>query len=279
MTMMGTRGMLAALAAAVLLLGGLAGGLVRSQARERTAIEREFERRATLAASLTSSALHGTAVQYRTIFGGAPGGLDVALRRAQGSQPDTVAAILDATGNPLARWPAGASVTRLVATPTVRQALAGRFAISNLMPTTGQPRTVELMIAAPFQARGGGRRVAIEVLDAGFISAFATAYLTSAPAIRGGQAYLIDANGRVISSSQGACPERRSPTRRWAPHCGGARQAGTEATATSPSRASPGPRGERCFRHPAARCSHRCRARRSAAPGCCTRPSSRRCSR
>ena len=194
--------MLAAAVVAVLLLGGLAANLARNQARARTAIEQEFERRATLAASLTSSALRGTIVQYGAIFGGPREGLPEALRDAQASQPGAQAAVLDAAGRPLARFPADRSVARLVATPTVRRALAGEFALSSLTPAAGRPGGFDLTIAAPFVSPSG-RRVAVEVLDAGFISAFATAYLTSAPAIRGGQAYLVDANGRVISSSSG----------------------------------------------------------------------------
>ena len=188
----------AAVALAALLIAGLAYNVLHSQARARAGLEQEFGRRATLAAGLTTAALNSTTGQWRQAFSGPGSSLPAAMVRLQSFNPDAAAAILDGRGRALATWPAGDPATDLLGSEVVRRALAGRVALSDLERRHGR-RLVT--IAAPFALPGGGRRIAVEVLPADVIASFASAYLASAPAIRGGRAYLVDGNGRVLASS------------------------------------------------------------------------------
>jgi diguanylate cyclase (GGDEF)-like protein len=201
--------LVAALLIGASLVGGLAYSVVHSQARARSDLEEEFGRRASSAARLTSAALASTTPQqFRETFDGPASGLVAAMRTFQSFDPDPRAAVLDADGRPLVTWPIGSAVGDLARTPTVRAALRGRLTVSDI--STERPRTI--MLAVPFDT-ASGRRVGLQVLPADVIDGFASAYLAGAPAIAGGDGYLIDGSNRVLGSSTGIEPGRVLPER------------------------------------------------------------------
>jgi diguanylate cyclase (GGDEF)-like protein len=191
-----TRQLLAALALAALLIGGLAYNVVHSQARARAGIEQEFGRRAALAAGLTTAAFNSTADQWKQGFSGPRSSLPQAMEQLQSYNADSGAAVLDARGRLLVTWPLNARRPAFLKSPTARRALAGRLSISDI--DGGGPG--QLLAGIPFDTPSG-RRVALELLPSEIIASFARAYLASAPAIRGGRGYLIDGNSRVLAAS------------------------------------------------------------------------------
>jgi hypothetical protein len=188
--------------AAALLVGGLAYYLSNSQSRQRTNLENGFAQRAILAAQLTSSALRATIATdpsvLRNEFGGPPSQIGPTLQAA--SQGDVMAAVLSGSGKVLAVWPRSASgaARQLPSTPDVQRALRGTNSLSDLVRLRANSPPL-IRLSQPFDSESG-RRVFVDVASARAIS-FASAYLASAPAIRGGQGYLIDGVGSVLASS------------------------------------------------------------------------------
>ena len=133
-------------------------------------------------------------------FGGPRATLARALRSSQAYDAGT-SAVLDDRGTPLAIWPVRGWTPAPAAAAAIRAALAGRVGISNLDPARGGTLT----IAVPIRSRAG-RRVVVEDIPASMVASFASAYLATAPAIRGGEGFLVDGHGLVLASSERLAP-------------------------------------------------------------------------
>jgi diguanylate cyclase (GGDEF)-like protein len=196
-----------ALAIPALLIGGLAYTTAHTQGRARIGVEQEFARRAALAASLTASALGGTTDQWTKSFRGPRAEVAAALHAAHAYDPGTTA-VLDARGTPIATIPARGWRPDPGAAPAIADALSGRVGLSDLSAAGGGRLTLAVPIAA-----ADGHRVVVEVVPASLLAGFASAYLATAPAIRGGDGYLVDSRGVVLASSNRIVPGSPLPAR------------------------------------------------------------------
>ncbi|HTN25733.1 MAG TPA: EAL domain-containing protein [Solirubrobacteraceae bacterium] len=187
-----------ALAIPAVLIGVLAFTTARSQHRAHEGVHDEFARRAALAASLTASTLTSSTAEWSRTFGGPRAGLTQALR-ASGAYEGAASAVLDARGARIASWPVRGWKPDPVAADAIGRALAGAVAVSDLAAGGGVPGGV-VTLALPVRS-SEGRRVLVETLPARVVASFASAYLATAPAIRGGEGFLVDGNGRVLAAS------------------------------------------------------------------------------
>ena len=220
------RSALAVIVIAVLMIGGLAYDLIRSQARARTSIEAEFGGRAALAARLSAAALEAGTNNPTALakeFGGPPATMRAALTGVDGAGPGTEVEIVDDRGRTLLASPASAApgIRALVGGRRLRNALEGHQQITDAIRMGDRSRPM-IGVLTPF-ASPAGRRVVIELIDAQEISAFASGFLASAPAVRGGTAYLVDGSGRVLASSTSARQGIQIPDRALASAVAGRR--------------------------------------------------------
>ena len=200
---------------ALLLVAGVAVALVRSQNNAAATIEAEFTRRAALAARLTSAALGTNSAQYSEVFSGAADKAQAELTAFESSQPDHLAGVADERMRALAVWPPEkrAAARRLATGALARRASAAEGTFLSDLEFVGPERAPAVTIASRFQTPAG-RRVFTATIDAAVLETFASAYLASAPAVRGAHAYVLDGNQRVIASTsdleQGVpLPDRR----------------------------------------------------------------------
>ncbi|MDX6640069.1 MAG: hypothetical protein QOF12_1080, partial [Solirubrobacteraceae bacterium] len=179
----------------------LALNLVHTQGTARSDLERALTDRARLAAKLTSSALvssSGSAAD-QAYFSGAEPKLQAALSLYEGAQPDHQAYLLDGSGRILASLPRSSEV-RLdpAARAYMRPALVGRVGLSNVIRRAGAPPL--LGVAVPFATKHG-RRILVSETDASVVSQFVKGFLGDAPALKGSNAYVVDADNRVLGTT------------------------------------------------------------------------------
>lgn len=196
----------AALIIALLLVGGGTLVLVHSQSRAAAGLQAEFGRRAALAAHLTAAALASNGGQYADVFDGRVEAARSQLRAFESTQPDHRAVLVDTRGRAIAAWPASgptrARALSLARAPVAGKALRTRGTVLSNLAFWGPRRTPVVTMGSSF-GTPRGRFVFVATIDAEVLATFASAYLSSAPAVPGAKAYLIDGRSRVIASSAG----------------------------------------------------------------------------
>ena len=205
---MGPRGLrldTAVAIAAVALVGGMGFFLFQGQAQSRQQLEQRFALRAQLAARFIDNTVRGLAGTESSAAAIALGTRDADSARMHAviaAFHFQAAVLLDRRGRLLAVWPPkpsilGSYIARDPRYGHLRRALRGQTALSGVVPSAARGIPV-VAIAVPFQTRFG-RRVFSGALDIrrGPLSLF----LQSAPTV--GDFYLVDARGRIISSSGG----------------------------------------------------------------------------
>jgi diguanylate cyclase (GGDEF)-like protein len=199
------RTKLALVALSTLLVMGIAVYLIHAQANAGAQLQRDFARRATLAAKLTEATLAAGVSDPTDLtqeFSGPKAQLPGVLQAiAPSSGPATV--VLSAQGRVLAGWPLTnpAAWDGLAREPDVQRALRTGFAVSDVA-FYGLDQAPVLRFSAMFDTPFG-RRILVDEADAGVIS-IASGFLRSAPAVAGARAYLLDGHGRVLASSTNA---------------------------------------------------------------------------
>jgi diguanylate cyclase (GGDEF)-like protein len=196
--------------AGVLLSGTLIAALgwyiAHTQAQSRDALRDGLERRAALTARLVSGAFVAATGpdQIGERYSGSP--VDVRRAVADGSDPATKRTIVFAAdGRVIAASPRElAEDDELIArNPHLRAALEGRTSLSDAFHD--HERGWQIEIAVPLETPFGRRVVAgsgpVQIVDD-----FAGGFFATASALRGSQGYVIDGNGRVLSSTATATP-------------------------------------------------------------------------
>ncbi len=199
----GTRSIVAVLALATLLLGGVAYYLAQSQTTLRHNAETEFARRARLTANVTSATLAASLAadpaDMTSDFGGGSASLEQSLR-ARVHTGDVFAAILSVNGDVVGVWP---QRDRTLAnayfdSPDVQGAIRGGGAVSDLI-MWGRPAAPMVRLSTAFNT-SQGVRIYVH-LGSAYVVSLASTYLTDAPEVQGARAYLVDGNGRVLAST------------------------------------------------------------------------------
>jgi signal transduction histidine kinase len=198
------RGLLLAFVALLAaLVATFAYVVVKSQRDARTLSQHRFGDEAALAAQFTgsvfgTSATSGAAAATKT-FGGTPVN-QAALNAAGSGAGAAYFAILDARGHVLAVTPGVPKNTIEPDSQQIRQARAGHAWLSSIVSSAGARGPV-VQFAVPFKALDGTTRIELEgalvTPVAGFLSSYLTKTATDAHTV----AFLLDANGRIISSS------------------------------------------------------------------------------
>ncbi|MFN8202949.1 MAG: diguanylate cyclase [Solirubrobacteraceae bacterium] len=195
------------LAAALLVAALVAAAgwyIAATQANSREAARANFERRAALTARLITGAFVASVSveEVRERYGGPP----AQVRRAVAQDGDTTSKrtiVLSAGGRVLAAAPRrlGGDRDLVSSSAHLRAALAGQVALSDAFhePIRGW----QIEIAVPFQA-GSGRRVVASSGPVSIVDGFAAGFFETASALPGTRGYLLDGNGRVLSSTDHA---------------------------------------------------------------------------
>lgn len=183
----------------VLLLGVFAYALANSQHQQRQDINKRFEDRARVAASVNESlfALASSTVKPTDAqrFGGKT--VDqVALQQRTAVQQQYYAAILSSTGEVLAK--AGAVPADLASHPTVKEALRAQTAVySSLMSVAGGKTAIESAISFPTKY---GVRLDVSSGNADALAQFLNSFLSKLPTVAGAKSYVIDRANKVIAT-------------------------------------------------------------------------------
>jgi hypothetical protein len=183
----------------MLLLGVLAYALGHSQSQQRSDINRRFNDRARVAAtvneslfSLATSTVKGADVQR---FGGKSVSAQ-ALAQRTAVQQQLYAAIISSDGTVLAR--AGAVPANVASRRAFAQALRSKEVVySSLMPGSGGSSTIDSAIAFPTRY---GVRVDISGSRADVLSQFLNSFLTKLPNVADARSYVIDNADKVVAS-------------------------------------------------------------------------------
>jgi hypothetical protein len=189
----------AAAALLILLLGVFAYALANSQSQQRKDINKRFEDRAKVAAtvneslfSLASSSVKPADAQR---FGG-PTVDSEALKQRTAVQQQYYAAILDDKGQMLAK--AGNVPADLASHPTVKESLRAKTAVySSLMPAPGGKTSIESAIAFPTKY---GTRVDVTSGNADALSQFLNSFLSKLPNVADAKSYVVDRSNKVIAT-------------------------------------------------------------------------------
>jgi signal transduction histidine kinase len=171
-----------------------------SQAKSRLEAEKRFSAEATISAELTASIFNssaGAAQQAATKAFGArtvdERAVDSFARRSRSGY----AFILDRDGKLLAASSGAPAAVRTRASDThIREALAGRSTISDVLPARDGSSVVEW--AMPFETRFG-RRVEVQALKAQLIFQFLSGYLGRTA--EAGRGYVLDRQNHVLGAS------------------------------------------------------------------------------
>jgi diguanylate cyclase (GGDEF)-like protein len=199
----GTRSIVAVLALATLLFGGVAYYLAHSQTRMRRDAQDEFARRAQLTANLTSATLSASLLSdpadMTSDFGGGSATVEQSLR-ARVRAGDVFAAILSVNGDVVGVWPRRdrALASAYYDSPDVQGAIRGGGGVSDLIMWS-QSTEPMIRLSSAFNT-SQGVRIYVH-LGSAYVVSLASAYLTDAPAVPGADAYLVDGNGRVLAST------------------------------------------------------------------------------
>jgi hypothetical protein len=183
----------------LLLLGVLAYALGHSQAQQRSDINRRFNDRARVAATVNESlfALATSTVKATDAqrFGGKMVNARALLQRTA-VQQQLYAAIVSSDGKVLAR--AGAVPADVAARATFQQALRSRSVVySSLEPGRGGSSTIDSAIAFPTRY---GVRVDISSSRADALSQFLNSFLTKLPNATDARSYVLDNGDKVVAS-------------------------------------------------------------------------------
>ncbi|HYI99990.1 MAG TPA: sensor domain-containing diguanylate cyclase [Thermoleophilaceae bacterium] len=197
----------------LIVVGGLAGFLARSQANTRAGVDERFEVRAQIASRFVSTYVRDLVDRQR----------DVAHRRlAHGGVEEDVfartvadggyeaAVLLDGRGRLLRVAPAkpellGSDMTGRY--EHLRRAVAGDATVSKVVPSAARGVPV-VAFAVPFTAAGGERRVYSVAYDVATTPL--GAYLRNAIPVSPNRVYLIDAAGEVIADNGAELTDVRS---------------------------------------------------------------------
>jgi signal transduction histidine kinase len=182
--------------------------VVDSQARSRHETEKRFKAEAKIAAELTSSLFTTTVGQAQRQAAKQFGGrtvsdqvLESVVKRSQLGY----ALILGSDGKLLAASPGTPDAIRTRApqsAPDIRQALAGRSTISDVLSAgAGKLRFIEW--ALPFKTPFGPR-VEVEAFTAGLLSGFLNGYLARIATDESGRGYVLDSKGQIVGMSGGS---------------------------------------------------------------------------
>jgi hypothetical protein len=189
----------AASALLVLLLAVFGYALARSQHQQRSDIDKRFNDRAKVAAtvneslfSLASSSVRPTDIQR---FGGKT--VDQrALDQRTAVQQQFYAAILSSDGRVLAK--SGAPPADLESHPNVKEALRSKAAVySSLMKGPNGAISIESALAFPTKY---GVRLDVSAGRADALAQFLNSFLTKLPNVADAKSYVIDNTGKVIAT-------------------------------------------------------------------------------
>jgi signal transduction histidine kinase len=183
-----------------------------SQAKSRREAETRFSGEATISAELTASIFSSSAAAAQQAAAKAFGARTVdqhALDAFAHRSRSGYALILDRDGKLLAAsagTPAAVRHRATASTVHIREALAGRSTISDVLPARNGRNVIEW--AMPFETRFG-RRVQVQALDAQLISQFLSGYLGRTEAA--GEAYVLDRQNHVLGASGKAAKVGHQP--------------------------------------------------------------------
>jgi hypothetical protein len=189
----------AATALLVLLLALFGYALAHSQHQQRSDIDKRFNDRARVAASvneslfsLASSTVRPTDTQR---FGGNPVDQKT-LDQRTAVQQQFYSVILSSDGKVLAK--SGNPPADLTSHPTVKQAVRSKSAVySSLMKGPGGTIAIESAIAFPTKY---GARLDVSAGRADALAQFLNSFLTKLPSVAGAKSYVIDNAGKVIAT-------------------------------------------------------------------------------
>src|SRR5436190_5170260 len=194
------RPALAAAAALLVLLLGVCGyALAHSQHQQRTDIDKRFNDRAKVAASVNESLFSLASSTVRPTDTRRFGGKTVdqqALDQRTSVQQQFYAAILSSDGRVLAK--SGNPPAGLISHPNVKQALHSRSAVySGLMKGPSGTISIESAIAFPTQ---NGVRLDVSAGKADALAQFLNSFLSKLPSVAQAKSYVIDNAGKVIAT-------------------------------------------------------------------------------
>jgi hypothetical protein len=182
-----------------LLLGVLAYALANSQHQQRKDINRRFEDRARVAATVNESLFSLVSTTVKPTDAKTFGGQTVdanALEQRTAVQQQFYAAILSATGQVLAK--AGNVPANLASHATVKEALRSRTAVySSLMNGPGGTVAIESAVAFPTKY---GVRLDVSLGRADALAQFLNSFLTKLPNVADAKSYVIDRANKVIAT-------------------------------------------------------------------------------
>jgi hypothetical protein len=183
----------------VLLLGVFAYALAHSQHQQRQDINKRFEDRARVAASVNESlfALASSSVRPTdTQRFGAKTVDERALQQRTTVQQNFYSAILSSDGQILAK--AGAVPGDLASHPTVQEALRSKTAVySSIMPGPNGLIAIESAIAFPTKY---GVRLDVSSGRADALAQFLNSFLSKLPPVANAKSYVIDRANKVIAT-------------------------------------------------------------------------------
>jgi hypothetical protein len=183
----------------ILLLGVLAYALANSQHQQRKDINKRFEDRARVAATVNESLFSLVSTTVKPNDAKTFGGQTVdekALQQRTAVQQQFYAAILSDQGEVLAK--AGNAPADLASHPTVKEALRAKTAVySSLMEGPGGTVAIESAIAFPTRY---GIRLDVSSGRADALGQFLNSFLTKLPNVADAKSYVIDRSNKVIAT-------------------------------------------------------------------------------
>jgi hypothetical protein len=183
----------------ILLLGVLAYALANSQHQQRKDINKRFEDRARVAATVNESLFSLVSTTVKPNDAKTFGGQTVdekALQQRTAVQQQFYAAILSDQGEVLAK--AGNAPADLASHPTVKEALRAKTAVySSLMEGPGGTVAIESAIAFPTKY---GIRLDVSSGRADALGQFLNSFLTKLPNVADAKSYVIDRSNKVIAT-------------------------------------------------------------------------------
>jgi hypothetical protein len=188
-----------AIALLVLLLGVFAYALADSQQQQRTDIEKRFEDRARVAATVNESLFSLASTSVKPTDSERFGAKTVdqtALAQRTAVQQQFYAAILSSSGELLAK--AGNVPADLASHPTVKEALLAKTAVySSLLDGPDGSVAIESAIAFPTRY---GTRIDVSSGKADALAQFLNSFLSKLPTVANATSYVIDRSNKVIAT-------------------------------------------------------------------------------
>ena len=189
----------AAAALLILLLGVFAYALANSQHQQRKDINRRFEDRARVAASVNESLFSLASSTARPTDSARFGGKTVdptALQQRTAVQQQYYAGILSDKGDVLAK--AGGLPPDIASHPVVKEAIRSKGAVySSLIPAPGGKTAIESAIAFPTKY---GTRIDVSSGNADALAQFLNSFLSKLPNVADAKSYVVDNANKVIAT-------------------------------------------------------------------------------